>query len=70
MPAVFGMPEGGLSIGGFIDSVPGFAEALDEGIAERLEIFYDEDAHGVHYSVGVKGEKSVKGVKGVKGKDL
>jgi hypothetical protein len=45
MFAVTGVPEGGVAIGGFIDGIACFAEALDKGFAEWLEIFYYEESH-------------------------
>ena len=44
--AVAGVPERGLPVGGFIDGEPGLAEALDERLTKRLEIFDDQETHG------------------------
>ena len=45
VPAVAGVPEGGLAIGGFVDGESGFAETLNEGFAKGLKIFDDEQSH-------------------------
>ena len=43
--AIAGVPECGLSVGGFIDCETGFAQALNERFAKGLEIFNNEESH-------------------------